>query len=355
MTPGYSRARILVCAACCGLMVFGMIAYLNWTRSQVSAAATLDEPVMIHGAETTALAALRREPHLVFRNMSRGPEHGALAFATLERPGRRYATDTFCQRVYFRAGTGLCLTVEQRPRIRERAYLFDDALAIRQRVDLQGTPSRGRVSSDGRLAAFTVFVRGDSYAKQLFSTRTRILNSYNGQTLADLEDFEVVNNGAPLKSVDFNYWGVTFSHDGVTFYATLGTNGQQYLVRGDLRSRRVVVLRSGVECPSLSPDEQHIAFKLAMSPGSRVWRPAVLRLSDLSVTTLSETRSVDDQIEWLDDAHVLYGIREELATIVPGVDGVMRGRANIWMLAADGTGSPQLFLEDGESPSVVRP
>jgi hypothetical protein len=335
-------------------MVLGTIGYVYGTRSPVSATATPDEPVMIRSEDMTALAALRREPHLVFRNMSRGPEHGALAFASLEQQGRRYTTTAFCQRVYFRAGTGLCLTVEQRPRIRERGYLFDDALAIRQRLDLQGVPSRARVSPDGRVAAFTVFVRGDSYAKLQFSTRTRLLNSYTGQTLADLEDFEVLKNGARLTSVDFNYWGVTFSHDGVTFYATLGTNGQQYLVRGNMRSRQVDVLRNGVECPSLSPDEQRIAFKQAASPGSRVWRPAVLRLSDLTATALPETRSVDDQIEWLDDAHVLYGIREELATIVPDFDGVMRGRANIWMLAADGTGSPQLFLEDGESPAVVR-
>ena len=353
MTPAYPRARILVWAGCCGLLVLGTIAYLDWSRSPVSAAETHDEPVMIRSDEMTALAALRREPHLVFRNMSRGPEHGALAFATLEPPGRRYVTKTFCQRVYFRAGTGLCLTVEQRPRIRERGYLFDDALAIRQRVDLQGTPSRGRVSSDGRPQCVHS-LRQRRLLCESVPDRTRILNSYTGQTLADLEDFEVSKNGAPLKSVDFNYWGVTFSNDGVTFYATLGTKGQEYLVRGDLRARKVVVLRSGVECPSLSPDEQHIAFKQAISPGSHVWRPAVLRLSDFSVTELPETRSVDDQLEWLDDGHVLYGIREELATIVPDVDGVMRGRANIWMLAADGTGSPQLFLEDGESPSVVR-
>jgi hypothetical protein len=336
-------------------MVLGTIAYFYSTRSPVGAAAIPAEPAAIHSEDMSALAALRREPHLVFRNMSRGSEHGALAFAALEPLGRRYTTSSFCQRVYFSAGTGLCLTVEQRPRIRQRGYLFDNALAIRQRLDLPGAPSRARVSRDGRVAAFTVFVRGDSYAKLQFSTRTRLLDSDTGQTLADLEDFEVWQKGTRLKSVDFNYWGVTFARDGVTFYATLGTKGQQHLVRGNMRSRQVEVLRSGVECPSLSPDEQRIAFKQAVSPGSRAWRPAVLRLSDLTVTELAETRSIDDQIEWLDDAHVLYGIREELATIVPDVDGVMRGRANIWMLAADGTGSPQLFLENGESPAVVRP
>jgi hypothetical protein len=320
----------------------------------VGAAGIGDEPVTIRSADMTALAALRLAPHLVFRNMSRGPEHGALAFASLERPARRYTTNTFCQRVYFSAGTGLCLTIEQRPRIRSRGYLFDNALAIRQRLDLPGVPSRGRVSPDGHLAAFTVFVNGDSYAQLQFSTRTQLVNTDTGRTLADLEDFQVYKNGVHLTSADFNYWGVTFSRDGVTFYATLATKGQKYLVRGNTQSRQVEVLHSGVECPSLSPDEQRIAFKQEANPGSGLWHPAVLRLSDFAVTQLRETRIVDDQIEWLDDAHVLYGIREALGTIVPDRDGIMRGRADIWMLAADGTGSAQLFLEDAESPAVVR-
>jgi hypothetical protein len=360
MTGGHPRVRIVEWAACCGLLAIGTIAYLYWTRPQASGGRGADDaPLVVNSLDMTELTALRRAPHLVFRNMAPGPEHGALSFASLEPQGtslepqgRRYTTNIFCQRVYFKADTGLCLTLEQRPRIRERAYLFDAALAIRERLDLPGVPSRARVSPDGHLAAFTVFVGGDSYAKLGFSTRTRIIAAGTGHTIADLEEFQVLKGGAHLTAPDFNYWGVTFSRDGVTFYATLGTNGQKYLVRGNLRSRQVEVLRGGVECPSLSPDERHIAFKQEVSPGSRSWQPAVLGLSDLDETRLPEARSVDDQIEWLDDAHVLYGIREGIGTI-PDRDGVRRPRANIWMLAADGTGSPKLFLEDGESPAIV--
>jgi hypothetical protein len=353
MTGGHPRVRIGEWAACCGLLVIGAIAYLYWTRPQASGGSgSHDEPIVVSSADMPGLTALRRAPHVVFRNMVPGPEHGALSFASLEPQGRRYTTNIFCQRVYFKADTGLCLTLEQRPRIRERAYVFDDALAIRQRLDLPGVPSRARVSPDGHLAAFTVFVGGDSYAKLGFSTRTRIIAPGSGHTIADLEEFQVLKDGARLTAPDFNYWGVTFARDGVTFYATLGTNGQKYLVRGDTRSRQVDVLRGGVECPSLSPDERRIAFKRETSPGSRSWQPAVLGLSDLGETRLAEARSVDDQIEWLDDGHVLYGIREGMGTI-PDRDGVRRPRANIWMLAADGSGSPKLFLENGESPAIV--
>ena len=54
--------------------------------------------------------------------------------------------------------------------------------------------------------------------------------------------------------------------------------------------------------------------------------------------------SVDDQIEWLDDHHVLYALSER---------GVAAGLPAIWMAPADGTGSPTLFVRDAESPSVV--
>jgi hypothetical protein len=53
-------------------------------------------------------------------------------------------------------------------------------------------------------------------------------------------------------------------------------------------------------------------------------------------TPLAETRSVDDQAEWLDDDHVLYAIV-----------------ADTWKVRADGRGRPTLFLRDGRSPAVV--
>jgi hypothetical protein len=63
----------------------------------------------------------------------------------------------------------------------------------------------------------------------------------------------------------------------------------------------------------------------------------VLDLATMRETPLSESRSVDDQVEWLDDAHVLYG-----------TDGA------IWEDRADGGGRPRMFAAHAESPAVVR-
>ena len=57
----------------------------------------------------------------------------------------------------------------------------------------------------------------------------------------------------------------------------------------------------------------------------------------MSETPLAELRSIDDQIEWLDDRQVLYG------------DG-----STIWVAAADGTGEPRKFLSQAASPTVLR-
>jgi hypothetical protein len=58
---------------------------------------------------------------------------------------------------------------------------------------------------------------------------------------------------------------------------------------------------------------------------------------------LAETRSVDDQVAWLDDANVMYGLPRE---------GSARG--DVWIVPADGSGSPQLLIPDADSPSAVQ-
>ena len=110
---------------------------------------------------------------------------------------------------------------------------------------------------------------------------------------------------------DFN-WGVTFDPTNTNrFFATLGTQGHTCLVEGNLAARRANVLRDGVECPSVSPDGTRIAFKMKTADNGDAelptWRPALLDLTTLKDHLLAETRSVDDQIEWLDqlDGHLL--------------------------------------------------
>ena len=204
---------------------------------------------------------------------------------------------------------------------------------MEKRVELPGIVSRARVSPDGRWGAATGFVTGHSYRDKGFSTSTYLLDMTDGSVVTDLETFTVTRDGRTIDSVDFNFWGVTFARDGDRFYATLGTAGKTYLVEGSVGTRRMRVLHEGVECPSLSPDGTRVAYKERVGDA---WRLSVLDLATMRETPLAETRSVDDQAEWLDDGHVLYGLG-----------------GHVWRVRADGRGRPSRFLADALSPAVV--
>jgi hypothetical protein len=244
------------------------------------------------------------------------------------------------------SGHGICLVADRGVITSYRAELFDNQFQPRQRLPIAGVPSRARVAPDGSLAAFTYFVHGDSYAAGGFSTRSVIVRTEDASVLSELEQFAVTRDGAPFKAVDFNFWGVTFAKQDAVFYATLASGGTNYLIEGNARTHTARVLRDGVECPSLSPDNRRIAFKRRM-PGIRLhWSVQVFDLESGKETTLAETRSVDDQVEWLDDNTILYAIPS----------GLQKARASmdIWAVPADGSGSPRLVAENADSPAVVR-
>src|SRR5204863_3698876 len=103
-----------------------------------------------------------------------------------------------------------------------------------------------------------------------------------------------------------------FGSEGHPLEAPPGNGGQTYLVEGDLSARTARVLREGVECPSLSPDGTRLAFKMQVGDGGRItWRLRVVDLATLIDTPLAETRSIDDQVEWLDDARILYAYADD--------------------------------------------
>ena len=273
--------------------------------------------------------------------------HGFLAVESDHGGERtRRATPLRCHRLHFAAGRGSCLVVERDFFTTYTAVLFDAAFRPRNRIPLNGIPSRTRVSPDGRHAATTVFVSGHSYADSLFSTETSIVDTGTGAlVVANLEELPVVRDGQPFHSLDFNFWGVTFAADGDRFFATLGTGGVMYLVEGSLADRAIRVVTEGIECPALSPDETRIAFKKRMPGGARPhWRPHVLHLATLEETALAETRSVDDQVEWLDDERILYALPEAPGSPI----------AHVWALQADGGGWPEVFLEQASSPTALR-
>jgi len=246
---------------------------------------------------------------------------------------RQLPGDIACERVYYAGGEGLCLGVAPSG-VDYEATTFDSRMQPQDKITLTGLPSRARVSEDGRYGAMTVFVSGDSYLQSptAFSTRTTIVEMATGKQIAQLERFDVSKDGKPFDAVDFNFWGVTFAKDPNTFYATLGTGGEHYLVEGNVRDHSMRVLRTGVECPSLSPDNRQIAYKSRIGDSER-WRLRVLDVATLKDHPVAEDRSIDDQVEWLDDDTLAYS------------DGT-----NVYTVPADGSGEAELLVRDATSP-----
>jgi hypothetical protein len=220
----------------------------------------------------------------------------------------------------------------------------DAQLRLTDNAELAGLPSRVRMSADSSMLATTTFVGGHSYAQASFSTETIIRR--NGKSLGNIESWKSTVDGRPLRSVDRNFWGVTFAEDDETFYATAASGSTTWLMRGSLKGRSMNSLRTDAECPSLSPDQTKVAYKKRLGDDARgVWRLAVMDLKSGQESLLSETRSVDDQVEWLDDNRLLYGVSR------PGSEATT---SDIWVVPADGTGSPAVFIPEASSPAVVR-
>jgi hypothetical protein len=322
------------------------VAYVTQTTLRSRAA---ERQAISERGSTSALAAPPIGPRVMFRDTALGDSYGKLALAPLTNPdGPRYASSLDCERVYFAADRGICLSADRGILTTYHATLFDGDLQPLTTFDLSGIPSRARISPDGRFASMTVFVTGHGYDGGGFSTRTTIVDASSGNLLLDLEDLSVLRDGAIFKSVDFNFWGVTFAEDSNRFYATLGTAGQTYLVEGDLARREARVIYEGLECPSLSPDNTRIAFKKQIgTDGRSLWQLRILALDTLTETALAaETRNVDDQAEWLDDEHVLYGLPDDVGTATAST--------SVWMLNADGSGEPLRLMSRALSPAVIR-
>lgn len=71
----------------------------------------------------------------------------------------------------------------------------------------------------------------------------------------------------------------------------------------------------------------------------------VLDLRTMQETELAEEEGMDDQGEWLDNEHILY----------QKSDYDPPKWVSVFVIPADGTGQPGVFLENATSPVIVRP
>ncbi len=337
-----ARAKWLVIAAISivalgGAAIIGIFAWQQYQARQ-SAPSTV---------ETAGPEDWADGERIVFRNTAAGEGYGHVASVPLDDPGgARAVAAQACDRVDATADEFMCLKTERGIAPSYSATLYSNDGAVIEEWPLPGIPSRTRISADGMRIATTAFVTGHSYATIGFSTET-VIRGRDGEDFGNFEEWSFIVDGAPATPLDRNFWGVTFVDDN-TFYATAGltNSGVHYLVEGDVEARTLTTIAEGVECPSLSPDGTRIAFKAttAGSGPSVHWTPAIMDLASGEVTLLPEDRSVDDQIAWIDDDTIMYGMPRE---------GVA-GDTDVWSLAADGAGRPDVFIEHAWSPSVVR-
>ncbi|MEO7005453.1 MAG: hypothetical protein ABI275_08855 [Terrimesophilobacter sp.] len=318
-----------------GAITYGAISFVNYQQRQ-SAPSTVK----------TITATVRASgPRVVFRNTATGQGYGLVASVPLDNPAApRVVTDRACDRVYETEQDIACLRTNRGVVTTFEAVVTDASGKQLASWALPGIPSRTRISQDSRFVASTAFITGMSYATVGFSTQT-VIKGADGSDYGHLEDFTTLIDGDRLTAIDRNFWGVTFGADADTFYATAASGGKTWLVRGDLRARTMMSVRENAECPSLSPDGLHVAYKKKVSsgPDSR-WAIAVLDLATDQETVLSEKHSVDDQVEWLDDTTLLYGL----------VNAKVAGDSDVWSIPIDDGSAPVVYIKHAWSPSVVR-
>jgi uncharacterized repeat protein (TIGR01451 family) len=344
--PAISRGWLFAALVAACVAVAG--GYAAWAVLRGDAGrAAVSGPVEATGAGSRLALVAGGTGTVLFQNTLSGEHWNRVGAVPLGgAPWPRSLAPLGCMRVHFAADRGLCLAADggtfssdEGVLTTHAAYVFGPDFRVQHEVALGGYPSRARVSPDGRYGATTVFVSGHSYSEGGFSTETLLIDLARGKKIANLEEFAVWRDGKRFAAIDFNFWGVTFAQDSNRFYATVATRAQTYLVEGDVAAREMRVLRENLECPSLSPDGTRLAFKKRVGGvlDAVAWRFHVLDLATLTETPLAEARSIDDQIEWLDDNQVIYG------------DG-----SDLWTVPADGSGEPRRFMSMASSPAVVR-
>ena len=347
-SQGRQKIFVLILLGCFMLAIAYIAQGMTRAGASVNPALSQAQGTALPTAGAQELEAIQNGPFLVFLHQAI-PPYGQVVLTGLD-PALPVAMQTSlqCVRIHYAAGSGVCLMDDmsiatQNPLAppNVKVTLFGSDFEPRHQFITEGIPSRTRVSPDGKYAAFTVFVTGHSYEDVNMSTATVLLDTATGASLGNIEEFETWKDGQLFRAPEFNFWGVTFAENSNLFYATLRNGNTTYLVQGDVAARKLTVLRENVECPSLSPDGTRIGFKKRV--GNR-WQLAVLDLATMKELELAEKEGIDDQVEWLDNENILY----QKADYDPPK------WVSVFVIPADGSGAPKVFLPNATSPVVIR-
>jgi hypothetical protein len=294
-------------------------------------------------ASSTRLQAARlplRLPFLMFRALAPPAAHDRLAMMAIDDDLTRAVTPLTCARVHYSGGRGLCLIEESDGKVtRHSAIVFDRLFRQRHRIPLPGVPTRVRVSPDGRLAAVSTYAEEETPAGERLALESMIIDVERGAVLGDLREFALDAQGQAI-GTPRDFASVAFGADGDRFFATLSTPTSRHLVIGSVRERRLRVIGAGFANEGLAPDGRRLIVKRVNDRG--FWQLSILDLLSMGEQRLEHgTRSIDDQVEWLDAGSVIFHDATGTGT-------------GLWRLAADGGSGPELLVPDAYSPVVVR-
>jgi hypothetical protein len=149
----------MVAAGMAGVVLAGVSACAGDPANAPSASTTTTPP----GASVDwKLPAGQR---IVFRNTAAGDDFGRVASVSASSPhGKRTMTGLSCERVYATRDAVSCMSLNSTSPIGYRETLYDGRGGELRFWPLPGAPSRTRLSADSKVAAWTAFVDGESYA-----------------------------------------------------------------------------------------------------------------------------------------------------------------------------------------------
>lgn len=274
--------------------------------------------------------------------VSRVPGEGYGRAAYIDREGERHLTQLSCERIDRNANGGICLSQDAGVGGSGRGFILDNALNPTRGFSLH-RPSRAAVSPDGSVVAWTGFTLGHSYLSEgEFATLTQLISVDRGLAV-DLESgFTTLLDGEEYFHETRNFWGVTFV-DNDHFYATLGAEGETVIVEGQISTSTMEVKWYDATCPEVSPDGSTVVVKELRGDAFRL---VAIDTETGARRLLGETRSVDDQVEFLDDDTILYGLPN------PDEGTAEQPAFDIWALDLTPGAEPRLLLPFADSPAA---
>lgn len=285
--------------------------------------------------------------HLLVRVASAGVDAGRVDIVSAKNGKTKESLNLRCDRVHHGAGSVACLRTVAGQGL--KLDLADRQSKVLSTLNFPNVllASRVRVSRNGAMAAFTGFSAGHSYTGTDFSTRTYLIDVGRKRLLADVSTFKVIESASlKLTAKRINVWGVSFDPNASNrFVATVGADGQVFLVQGDIQAKTLTLLRAEMECPSFSPDGTRVAFKRRNPAGG--WLPAIYEFGSGREWVMKEVRSIDDQIEWLDNETIVY----ELVR-APTSDSTAVNDTDVMVRKANGSGVSTMLRQNAGSPSV---